>query len=195
MNLYLNRVYFGSGFYGAQAASRGYFGKDAADLNLSECATLAGLLKNPNNLSPWGNRQACIDARNFVLGRMLDLKMITQDVYSQEIASNLAVKNRKPVHTDSYAVDMISQQVDDIVGKDRAIADGYQVYTTIDPDLQKTAEQSLRDHLAAAERHPGYEHQTWSDYAALLRQHRSRRRGREGAPRSGVSPGLRSRPG
>jgi penicillin-binding protein 1A len=171
MNLYLNRVYFGAGFYGAQAASRGYFGKDVSDLNLGECATLAGLLKNPNNLSPWGNRQACIDGRNFVLSRMLDLKMISQDTYNQEIASNLAVKNRKPVHTDSYAFDMISQQVDDIVGKDRAISDGYQIYTTIDPDLQKVAEQSLRDHLAAAEQHPGYEHQTASDYAAILRQH------------------------
>ena len=173
MNLYLTRVYFGSGFYGAQAASRGYFGKDASDLNLSECATLAGLLKNPNNLSPWGNRQACVDSRNFVLTRMLDLKMITAHECEKETASNLAVKNRKPVHTDSYAVDMISTQVDEIVGKDRAIADGYKIYTTIDIDLQKRAEQSLRDRLAAAERHPGYTHQTWSDYATLLRQRRA----------------------
>ena len=172
MNLYLNRVYFGSGFYGAEAASRGYFGKDVANLNLSECATLAGLLKNPNNLSPWSNRQACIDSRNFVLGRMLDLKMISEDTYNQEIASNLAVKNRKPIHTQSYAVDMISQQVDDIVGRDRATEDGYQVYTTIDPDLQKTAEQSLDEHLAMAEQHPGYQHQTQSDYATILHRHR-----------------------
>ncbi len=68
------------GFLGAQAAARGYFGKEVANLNLSECATLAGLLKNPNNLSPWGNRQACVDSRNFVLSRMLDLKMITPQV-------------------------------------------------------------------------------------------------------------------
>jgi len=173
MNLYLNRVYFGSGFYGAQAASRGYFGKDVADLNLSEAATLAGLLKNPNNLSPWGNRQACVDARNFVLSRMLDLKMITQEQYNEEVASNLAVKNRKPIHADSYAVDMISQQVDDIVGKDRAIADGYQIYTTIDPELQKNAEQALSQHLAEAERHAGYDHQTVSDYETVLRQWRA----------------------
>ena len=164
MNLYLNRVYFGSGFYGAQAASKGYFGKDAADLNLSECATLAGLLKNPNNLSPWGNRADCIESRNFVLGRMQDLKMITPEMYQQEIASDLAVKNRKPIHTDSYAVDMISQQVDDIVGKDRANADGYKIYTTIDPTLQKTAEESLKDHLEEAEHHPGYDHPTWAQY-------------------------------
>jgi membrane carboxypeptidase/penicillin-binding protein len=173
MNLYLNRVYFGSGFYGAQAASRGYFGKEVADLDLGECATLAGLLKNPNNLSPWGNRQACIDGRNFVLSRMLDLKMINQETYDHEIASNLAVKNRKPVHTDSYAVDMIRSQVDDIVGKDRAIADGYKIYTTIDPDLQKRSEQSLRDHLEEVERHPGYDHQTSEGYAEVLRQHRA----------------------
>jgi penicillin-binding protein 1A len=173
MNLYLNRVYFGSGFYGAEAASKGYFGKDVADLNLSECATLAGLLKNPNNLSPWGNREACIEGRNFVLGRMQDLKMITPEMYQQEISSNLAVKNRKPVHTDSYAVDMISQQVDDIVGKDRAIADGYQIYTTIDPTLQKTAEESLRQHLNETEHHPGYSHQTMADYEMQLRAHRA----------------------
>ncbi|HEX4083840.1 MAG TPA: transglycosylase domain-containing protein, partial [Chthoniobacteraceae bacterium] len=173
MNLYLNRVYFGSGFYGAQAASLGYFGKNAADLNLSEAATLAGLLKNPNNLSPWGNRQACIDSRNFVLGRMLDLKMIDQATYQKEVASNLRVKNRKPVHTDSYAVDMIRSQVDDIVGRDRAIADGYQIYTTIDPDLQKHADQALRDHLARVEATQGYQHQTWSDYQGILRQHRA----------------------
>ena len=173
MNLYLNRVYFGSGFFGAEAASRGYFGKEVADLNLSECATLAGLLKNPNNLSPWGNRQACIDARNFVLSRMLDCKMITRETYDSETASNLAVKNRKPIHADSYAVDMIRQQVDHIVGEDRATADGYKIYTTIDPDLQKRAEQSLRDRLAAVEDHPGYDHQTWSGYAAVLREHRA----------------------
>jgi len=173
MDLYLNRVYFGAGFYGAQAASRGYFGKDVADLGLSECATLAGLLKNPNNLSPWGNRQACVDGRNYVLSRMLDQKMIDQATYNREIATNLAVKNRKPVHADSYAVDMIRQQVDEIVGKDRAIADGYKIYTTIDPDLQKRAEQSLRERLAAVEQHPGYDHQTWSGYADVLRQHRA----------------------
>jgi penicillin-binding protein 1A len=58
ITLYLNRVFFGSGFYGAEAASRGYFGKHAKDLNLSEAATLTGLLKSPNNLSPWRVRPA-----------------------------------------------------------------------------------------------------------------------------------------
>ncbi len=170
LELYLNRVYFGNGFFGAEAAARGYFGKPAKDLTLSECATLAGLLKNPNNLSPWSNRQACIETRNFVLGRMLDLKEITKAQYDEEIGRTIAVKNRRPVHSDSYAMDMIRQQVDDIVGKDRATSDGYRIYTTIDAKLQKKAQESLRERLTAIEAHKDYEHQTLAQYNALLKQ-------------------------
>src|SRR5581483_1098943 len=170
LELYLNRVYFGNGFYGAEAAARGYFGKPAKQLTLSECATLAGMLKNPNGLSPWSNRQSCMETRNFVLGRMLELKQITQQQYDEEIARNLAVKNRRPIHADSYATDMIRQQVNDIVGKDRAISDGYRIYTTIDADLQKRAEESLRAKCNEIENRDGYEHQTMAQYAALLKQ-------------------------
>lgn len=177
---YLNRVYFGAGFYGAQAAARGYFGKDVRNLNLSECATLAGLLKNPNGLSPWSNRQACVDTRNFVLGRMKELKMITPEQLATEVAGTLAVKNRKSLHTDSYAIDMIRQQVNDVVGQERAIADGYKIYTTIDADLQKRAEESLRARLAEVEAHPGYEHQTYAAYNALLKQRKQSAEGDEG---------------
>src|SRR4051794_14183961 len=63
LELYLNRVFFGGGFYGADAAARGYFGKHAKDLDLSESATLIGLLKSPNNLSPWRDRNGCIAQR------------------------------------------------------------------------------------------------------------------------------------
>jgi penicillin-binding protein 1A len=68
---------------------------------------------------------------------------------------------------------MIRSQVFDIVGKDRAIADGYQIYTTIDPEMQKHAYQALREHLAAVETTKDYQHQTWSDYDGILRQHRA----------------------
>src|SRR5438105_3053947 len=70
MELYLNRIYFGGGLYGAEAASRGYFAKPARDMSLTECATLAGLIKSPNKPSPWGDRVASRDARNLVLTRM-----------------------------------------------------------------------------------------------------------------------------
>lgn len=170
LELYLNRVYFGAGFYGAEAAARGYFGKSSKNLNLSECATLAGLLKNPNKLSPWSNRQACIDTRNVVLGRMLELKMITPEKHQEETTRTLAVKNRRPIHTDSYAIDMVRQQVNDLVGKGRATADGYRIYTTIDGELQKTAEEAVRARLAEIEHRNGYGHETFAAYDAQFRQ-------------------------
>src|SRR6476620_9121210 len=66
MELYLNRIYFGGGLYGAEAAARGYFDKPAREMSLAECATLAGLVKSPNKLSSWSDRAASREARNFV---------------------------------------------------------------------------------------------------------------------------------
>jgi penicillin-binding protein 1A len=169
LELYLNKVYFGAGFYGAEAAARGYFGKPARELTLSECATLAGLLKSPNNLSPWSNHAACVRQRDYVLGRMLELGMITKEQHDVTVASRLAVRNRSPIHTESYAIDHIRQQVMAQVGRDRAISDGYRIYTTIDADLQKVAEQSLKEQLAAVEKREGYDHQTYAEYQALTK--------------------------
>src|SRR3977135_1713357 len=79
MELYLNRIYFGGGLYGAEAASRGYFGKPAKEMTLSECATLAGLIKSPNKLSPWTDKNGSRDARNIALTRMRDLGFISRE--------------------------------------------------------------------------------------------------------------------
>ena len=66
LELYLNRIYFGGGMYGAEAAARGYFGKSARDMTLAECATLAGLIKSPNRLSPCARpgRRRCTPLSN-----------------------------------------------------------------------------------------------------------------------------------
>ena len=171
LELYLNRVYFGSGLYGAEAAARAYFGKHAKELSLSEAATLAGLLKSPNNLSPWKNRQACIDQRNFVLGRMVELGHITREQADQTLAEDLRVKNRARIHQESYALDLVAQQVIAQFGRDSAISDGYRIYTTIDGDLQRKAEKALAEQLDAAERHEGFEHQTYAKYDQLFKAH------------------------
>ena len=181
LELYLNRVYFGAGLYGAEAASRGYFGKHAKDLNLSEAATLAGLLKSPNNLSPWKNRAACIEQRNFVLGRLLITQQITQEEYDRMIREELVVKNRRPIHQQSYALDMVAQQVIAQFGRDSAIGDGYRIYTTIDGELQKSAEKAMRDQLDAVERHEGFEHQTYLQYEQLYRAYQRKLATPEGA--------------
>ena len=170
MELYLNRIYFGGGLYGAEAAARGYFGKSARDLSLSECATLAGLVKSPNKLSPWTDRAASRDARNSVLARMRDLAFIDAPKCTAAQAEDVTIGSRENAQGQSYAVDSIRQQVIAAVGWDRAMNEGFRIHTTVDVDLQKVAEESLRTHLDQAEAHPGYNHEKYADYAARFKK-------------------------
>ncbi|MGH8093032.1 MAG: penicillin-binding protein 1A [Chthoniobacterales bacterium] len=172
MELYLNRIYFGGGLYGAEAAARGYFDKPAREMTLAECATLAGLIKSPNKLSPWTDRAASREARNFVLNRMRELGFIDEAQCQSAQAEELVVGNRQNARGQNYAIDYIRQQVIAAVGWDRAMSDGFRIHTTIDADLQNVAEKSLRAQLDAAEQMPGYHHQTYAQYVALLKGER-----------------------
>ena len=79
LEFYINRVYFGSGFYGIRSASLGYFGKEPADLTTREAASIAALIKNPNGLSPLNNKEGNLKWRNHVLNRMAREKYITPE--------------------------------------------------------------------------------------------------------------------
>jgi len=173
MELYLNRIYFGGGLYGAEAAARGYFGKPAREMTLEECATLAGLIKSPNRLSPWSDKSASRDARNYALTRMRDQGFIDNAKCVEAQSHNLVVGNRQNAQGQNYAVDYIRQQVINSVGWDRAMNEGFKIHTTIDGELQKVAEESLRRSLDKAEQHPGYDHQTYAEYAARFKQAKS----------------------
>lgn len=170
MELYLNRIYFGGGLYGAEAASRGYFGKPAREMSLTECATLAGLIKSPNRLSPWTDRATSRDARDYALDRMRDLRFINREQFANARAQEIVVSSRQNAQGQTYAVDYIRQQVIAAVGWDRAINEGYRIHTTIDVDLQKVAEDSLRTNLERTEQRPDYNHQTYTQYAASFRK-------------------------
>ncbi|MBV9010310.1 MAG: PBP1A family penicillin-binding protein [Verrucomicrobia bacterium] len=170
MELYLNRIYFGGGLYGAEAAARGYFDKPASQMTLTECATLAGLIKSPNRLSPWTDRAAARETRNVVLARMRELGFIDRQRCESAQSTDLLVGDRQSAQGQTYAVDLIRQKVIETVGWDRAMNEGFRIHTTIDADLQKAAEESLRSHLDAAEKHPGYDHQTYAEYAANFRK-------------------------
>ncbi|MBA3652476.1 MAG: transglycosylase domain-containing protein, partial [Chthoniobacterales bacterium] len=172
MELYLNRIYFGGGLYGAEAAARGYFDKPAREMTLAESATLAGLVKSPNKLSPWSDREASREARNLVLNRMLALGFINEGQYQQAQAAELVAGNRQNARGQNYAIDYIRQQVIAAVGWDRAMSDGFRIHTTIDAGMQAAAEKSLRAQLDAAEETPGYNHQTYAQYTALMRDRR-----------------------
>jgi penicillin-binding protein 1A len=165
MELYLNRIYFGGGLYGAEAASRGYFGKPARDMTLSECATLAGLIKSPNRLSPWSDKNGSRDVRNVTLAKMRDLGFISRERCETAQAEDIVTGSRQSAQGQTYAVDYIRQQVIAAVGWDRAMNEGYRIHTTIDAEMQKVAEDSMRTHLTEAEQHPGYNHPTYEVWA------------------------------
>src|SRR5258705_6015248 len=173
LELYLNRIYFGAGLYGAEAASRGYFGKPAREMSLVECATLAGLIKSPNRLSPWTDRTTSREARDYALDRMRDLRFISREQCANARSQEIVVGSRQNAQGQTYAVDYIRQQVIAAVGWDRAINEGYRIHTTIDVDLQKVAEDSLRTNLERVEHRPDYNHQTYTQYAASFRKAKS----------------------
>lgn len=170
MGHYLNRVYFGSGFYGAEAAAQGYFGKNAADLGIGQCATLAGLLKSPQALSPFNDPADSREARNFVLGRMRELGFITRKQYNEEIEAPMQTVQRRNPFKVSYANELIRQQVIKALGFERAMNGGYRIETTLDMDLQKASDQALQKTLLEIEGKPGYPHPTFAQYRNATRQ-------------------------
>jgi len=173
MELYLNRVYFGGGLYGAEAASKGYFGKPAKDLSPGEAAMLAALLKSPNNLSPWHNLEAATQERDFVLNRMVEEHKIPQQVANEAKEQPLQVQPKSGIVSQSYAIDLIRQEVQGQIGLESIASQGYRIYTTLDPVLQRTAEESLQRELDKVEEQPNYPHQKYADYTNFLKTWKS----------------------
>ena len=159
LELYLNRVYFGNGFFGAESAAKGYFGKKASEVDFSEAAMLCGLLRSPDKLSPWKNYNNCIEERNRVLNRLLELKRISREQYDLAFAAEPVLKNKRAIHQDNYPADMVYQKVLKEVGRERATSEGLKIFTTIDAALQKKAEESLRTELNSVEQHPDFQPQ------------------------------------
>jgi penicillin-binding protein 1A len=146
LELYLNRVYFGSGAYGVEAAAQRYFGKSAKNVTLAEAAMLAGLVKSPSRLAPNRNPEGAEARAQTVLAAMADAKFITE-AQAQASIGHPSI-NVKPAGagTVNYVADWIGEVLDDLVGQiDQSIV----VETTIDPKLQSVAEAAVIDELAA----------------------------------------------
>lgn len=146
LELYLNRVYFGSGAYGVEAAAQKYFGKSAKNVTLAEAAMLAGLVKSPSRLAPNRNPEGAEARAQIVLGAMADAKFITDAQAKASIGH--PSYNVKPAGagTVNYVADWIGEVLDDLVGQ---IDESIKVETTIDPKLQSVAEAAIIDELAA----------------------------------------------
>lgn len=164
LDFYLNRIYFGSGFYGLRSASLGYFGKEPKDLTLEESATIVGLIKNPTNNSPLNNIDSSRKARNMVLARMREEGMISRKELAESQAKPVTV-NPKPLRRGtSHLYERIADGVAKSLGVDALAAGGYTIHTTISAEVQNAAEKALAVSLADAEKHPGYMRQKYSEY-------------------------------
>jgi len=153
LELYLNKVYFGDGLYGAEAASRGYFGKHASELDVSEAAMLAGLVKSPSTYAPTANYKRAMMRRNVVLQAMVDSSAIPKNVWqsarSEKIALHDGLRSEEP--HGQYFKEQLRRELVDRFGWQRVYQGGLRVYSTIDLALQTTAEQSVTDQIKAIE--------------------------------------------
>ena len=146
LELYLNRVYFGSGAYGVEAAAQRYFGKSAKNVTLPEAAMLAGLVKSPSRLAPNRNPEGAEKRAETVLTAMADAKFITEAQAQASIGHASFNVKAAGAGTVNYVADWIGEVLDDLIGQ---VEESIVVETTIDPRLQSAAEAAVIDELAA----------------------------------------------
>lgn len=151
LEMYMNQIYFGQGAYGVQTASHVYFGKDVKDLNLAQCAMLAGLPNSPNYYSPFHNLQAAKYRQGVVLDQMAKYGYISQEQANEAKAQDLGLvkpgSNQDNNKLASYFVNYVVQQVSDKYDSSAIYKEGLKIYTTLDLDMQNDAENAVNKDL------------------------------------------------
>ncbi len=149
LEMYLNHIYFGHGTYGIESASQNYFNKCTEELNLAECALLAGLIRSPENYSPFNNPEAAKRRFKWVLYRMRKIGYITPQEEKEAFLSAYKVKKSGSIINKNapYFVDPLRQYLENTYGTNTTYRGGLKVYTTLDLQMQRIAEQTLEDHL------------------------------------------------
>src|SRR5947207_2662122 len=165
LELYVNRIYFGTGCYGVETASQLYFGKSASKLNLSEAALLAGLIRSPNRFSPLKNPEGAAIQRDAVLDRMVALKKITPARAGQAKKAKVVTHpKRMPQIQENYAMDSVQRALSLILTQDQMDDGGLSIYTTLDPSVQNNAQDALETQLTKIERQSNFHHPPKADY-------------------------------
>jgi len=151
LHLYLNIIYLGEGCYGVESASRTYFGKSVKNLNLAECALLAGIIRSPENYSPFKNRDLAISRQKIVLQKMLELGFIDEKEYESALKTELKFSTGKSSYWKApYFVDYVLNILKNDLGFKDIEKNGLNIYTTLDLDIQKKAEEILKEGLEKA---------------------------------------------
>ncbi len=148
LELYLNQIYFGSGAYGVASAARIYFNKAIEDLNLTECALIAGLPKAPSRYSPLVHPDLATRRRDIVLKQMLITGVIDEAAYAQAVSSPVAVSPRDPQGRKALEfVEYIKNDLEDNLGDNLLYKGGLTIYTTLVYRHQEAAEAAVASGL------------------------------------------------
>lgn len=152
LELYMNRIYFGPGLYGVEAASQAYFHVPASQMTLSQGALLAGLIRSPNRLSPFNNLPGAIQQRDVVLNRMQELSLITPKEHQQALKETIPpVSNHLVNSHNSWAVDAVLHELAQVLPPEKLDGSPLHIMTTIDAGLQQAAEKSVATRLTEIE--------------------------------------------
>ena len=151
--LYLNKVYFGDGLYGAEAAARGYFNKHASELDVPEAALLAGLVKSPSSYAPTVSLPRATARRNVVLQAMLEAKELDRPQWEKARATKVVLKDglRADEPHGLYFKEQVRRELVDRFGWQRVYQGGLRVFTTIDMPMQIVAEAAIADQIKSIE--------------------------------------------
>ena len=156
--LYLNQIYLGHGAYGVQAAAENYFGKSARELNLAECAMLAGLPQAPSRYSPFHYPERAAQRQIYVLNRMVAEGFITDMEASEAIDTRLDIKPRRNWYLEKVPVytEHIRRYVEEKYGKEALYTQGLKIYAAVNIEMQKAAREEIQKGLKDMDRRLGY---------------------------------------
>ncbi|MCX7918621.1 MAG: PBP1A family penicillin-binding protein [bacterium] len=154
LEIYLNQIYFGHGAYGVEAAANLYFGKSATQLNLAECALLAGLIRAPEYYSPFRNLDRAKKRRNYVISRMLEEGYITKNLATRaQLSAIILSKRRERFTAAAYFTEQVRRELesDPNYGTNAIYKEGLRVYTTMNMQMQLAAQELIKLHLQRIE--------------------------------------------
>jgi penicillin-binding protein 1A len=159
LTFYCNKIYLGASVYGVEEAARYYFGKSVRDINLAEAALIPTIMPSPNGrYNVFINPGNCLKKRNYILERMRDMKFITKEQYQEAVKVPLP---RKPYDTEkeeigNYFVEDVRKSLESEFGDQQLYTGGLRVYTTLNSEMQKWAEDALKEGLRALDKRIGW---------------------------------------
>ena len=157
LRYYSNQIYMGHGRYGLEAASRYYFGKPARELTLTESATIAGLIQRPEALSPFKNAERSLSRRNHVLNRMVIEGFISDEEAAAAQQEPIEPSPLRRVENPApYFVENVRRWLQDNYGSSSLYKEGFEVRTTLDPELQSAANDAMDSGLRNLDKRQGW---------------------------------------